>query len=305
VFLLSALVVAPYLSGPPPASGAGTARSKVALTFDDLPVHGPAPAGMSRADIARGIIAPLRAAGAPAVYGFINAKGLDGTPDPAEFLRLWRAAGFPLGNHAFSHMDLHTHTVAEFERDVLANEDTLRGLMAGQDWHWFRFPFLREGETAEKRRAAAAMLRGHGYRVAEVTLSFDDWAYHEPYARCLARGDLAAIDWLKESYLQRAAESLDLGRQTAQQIYGREINHVMLLHGGAFNVVMLPALLDLLEKRGFALVTLDEAQSDPVYAEPLDVAGGGTLLDLAATARHVTPSPRAEPPFARLTGLCK
>src|SRR5712691_5990229 len=119
---------APPLAALPAASAAGAARSKIALTFDDLPVHGRVPPGMSRADIARGIIGALRAAGAPAVYGFVNAKALDGTPDTAEFLRLWRAAGFPLGNHAFSHMDLHTHTVAEFERDVLANEETLRGL---------------------------------------------------------------------------------------------------------------------------------------------------------------------------------
>jgi hypothetical protein len=53
-------------------------------------------------------------------------------------------------------MDLHTHTVAEFEQDLLANEATLRGLMAGQDWHSLRFPYLHAGETPEKRNAAAA-----------------------------------------------------------------------------------------------------------------------------------------------------
>jgi len=204
-------------------------------------------------------------------------------------------------------MDLHTHTVAEFEQDVLANEDTLRRLMPDQDWHWLRFPYLRAGETLEKRRAAAGMLRGHGYRVAEVTLSFDDWAYHDPYARCLARDDRQSIALLKESYLQRAAESIDRGRQTAQRLYGRDISHVMLLHVGAFNTVMLPPLLELLAKRGFELVTLEEAQSDPAYAEELDVAmpGGATLLDQATAAKHATPPPRAELPVGRLAGLCR
>jgi peptidoglycan/xylan/chitin deacetylase (PgdA/CDA1 family) len=300
-----------YIQAPPMAAPAASAalgsRPKVALTFDDLPVHGPVPPGMSRADIARGIIGPLRAAGAPRVYGFINAKGLDGTTETAEFLRLWRAAGFPLGNHAFSHMDVHTHTVAEFEQDVLANEDTLRGLMGDQDWHWLRFPYLRAGETLEKRRATAAMLRGHGYRAAEVTLSFDDWAYHDPYVRCLARGDQQAIEWLKGSYLQRAAESIDVGRQTAQRLYGPDISHVMLLHVGAFNIVMLPSLLDLLAKRGFDLVTLEEAQSDPAYAEELNVAmpSGATLLDQVTVAKHATPLAHAELPVARLTALCR
>ena len=50
--------------------------AEVALTFDDLPVHGIPTPGASRADIARAIVAALQAAHAPPVYGFVNARGL-------------------------------------------------------------------------------------------------------------------------------------------------------------------------------------------------------------------------------------
>ena len=226
------------------------ADGRVALTFDDLPIHSALPAGTTRADIARSIVATLRSAKAPATFGFVNAKGLQDYPETAEFLQIWRAAGHPLGNHAYSHMDLHKNTAAAYEQDILAGEPPIRAAMGEADWRWFRYPFLREGDTLEKRHAIAGFLKERGYRVAEVTLSFDDYAYNEPYARCLARGDTAGVDWLKESYLRRAADSLSEGQRGAREIYGRDIAHVMLLHVGAFQMVMLPRLMDLLKEKG-------------------------------------------------------
>jgi peptidoglycan-N-acetylglucosamine deacetylase len=35
----------------------------------------------------------------------------------------------------------------------MRNEPLLKSLMGKGDWHWFRYPFLHEGETVEKRRA--------------------------------------------------------------------------------------------------------------------------------------------------------
>jgi len=206
--------------------------SRVALTFDDLPAHAALPPGLSRADVARSVIAALQAHHAPPTYGFVNAKRLDDEPASAEVLRLWRAAGHLLGNHAFSHMDLHASTPEAFEKDVLANEETLRASMGDQDWHWFRFPYLHEGDTPEKRVAVTGFLADQRYRVAEATMSFDDWAYNDPYARCAAKNDDEAIEWMKQSYLRRAAESITAAQEAARLVYGRDIAHVMLLHIG-------------------------------------------------------------------------
>jgi len=310
--LASALIVLASVSAaapaPPPAPAAvPPAKTKLALTFDDLPVHGPLPPGTTRADVARSIVATLRSAKAPPTYGFVNAKGIRDAPETAEFLEIWRAAGHPLGNHTFSHMDLHTNSVEAFEQDALADEPALQAAMGAADWHWFRYPYLREGDTIEKRHAIAAFLKEHGYRVAEVTMSFDDYAYNDPYVRCLARNDSSGVDWLKESYASRAAAELSHGREEAQRLYGHDIGHVLLLHVGAFQMVMLPKLMELLEQRGFSLVTLPEAQADPAYsAAEADVptAGGGTLLERTRMARGIPPSPRTDT-FAKLGALCR
>jgi hypothetical protein len=120
-------------------------------------------------------------------------------------------------------------------------------------------------------------------------------------------GRPASIGWLKESYLRRAAESLSAGQEAAKLLYGRDVAHVMLLHVGAFQTVMLPRLLELLEKRGFRLVTLPEAESDPAYAVDPGVASpsGATLFDQMAAARHLALPRTADDPMARLERLCR
>jgi peptidoglycan/xylan/chitin deacetylase (PgdA/CDA1 family) len=284
------------------------AAGRVALTFDDLPIHASLPAATTRADIARSIVATLRSAKAPPTFGFVNAKGLQDAPETAEFLQIWRAAGHPLGNHAYSHMDLHKNTVEAFEQDVVAGEPAIRAAMGEEDWRWFRYPYLREGDTLEKQHAIAAFLKERGYRVAEVTLSFDDYAYNDPYARCLSRGDTAGLEWLKVSYLRRADASLTEGQRGAREIYGRDIAHVMLLHVGAFQMVMLPRLMDLLKERGFTLVTLPEAQADPAYAMDSDVAtkDGSTLLERMRLIRRLpVPAPAPDPFFTTVGALCR
>jgi peptidoglycan/xylan/chitin deacetylase (PgdA/CDA1 family) len=279
-------------------------NARVALTFDDLPVHGPLPPGLSRVDVVRRIAEALGSHRAPPVYGFINGKAADEDAEGREVLRVWRAAGNPLANHSFSHMDLHAASVAAFEQDVIANEAVLRAFMSDGDWRWFRYPFLREGDTPEKYRAVRAFLKERGYRVAQVTLDFHDYAYNDPYARCLARGDKGALAWLEKQYIEQAAASLVDGQAAARSIFGRDIPHVMLLPVGGFQTVMFPRLLDLLSLRGFVLTTLEEAQADPAYESvpSRDANWSGSLLD---QMRRDPPSGQSlDALFERLARLC-
>jgi len=291
-----ALLAGPAAAGP---------RHKVALTFDDLPMHGALAPGRTRSQMTKEIVAALRAGRATA-FGFINAKTIEGA-DSEDVLRVWREAGLPLGNHAFSHMDLHKSTPEAFEQDVIGNEEALQRLMPRDDWRWFRFPFLNAGETLEKRRRIADFLARRGYRVAEVTISFNDWAYHDPYARCLARGDRESVAWLRSTYLDEARKSIDEARRESRELYGREIAHVMLLHLGDLNAVMTRPLLALLRELSFDVVPLAEAQRDPAYAERPDIAipHGATLLDQVRAQKERPAPPARESVLPRLADLCK
>jgi peptidoglycan-N-acetylglucosamine deacetylase len=150
-------------------------------------------------------------------------------------------------------------------------------------------------------------LKEHGYRVAEVTLSFGDYAYNEPYARCLEKKDTEAIGWMKEAYVRGAEASLAHGIAAANRIFGRDVKHIMLLHIGGFETVMLPKLLEILERRGFALITLPEAASDPAYEREKELTAhvGGTFLQELLVAQHITETDQPEDPPARLNELCR
>src|SRR5258708_21550017 len=107
---------------------------QVALTVDDLPAHGALPPGMTRADVAKIILKELKDAHTPKVYGFINARKLEEHPEDMEVLKLWRRAGFPLGNHTYAHLSLNDSSVEQFDQNVAADESTLKSLMGRQDW---------------------------------------------------------------------------------------------------------------------------------------------------------------------------
>jgi peptidoglycan/xylan/chitin deacetylase (PgdA/CDA1 family) len=287
-------------------AGLGVAQ-KLAITIDDLPQNGPLPPGVTRVDITRDTLAVLKKRQVPAVYGFINAKKLEGSVDGAEALKMWAAAE-PFGNHTYTHIDLEANTAEAFEREVEQNEPTLELLAKpGSDWHWLRYPYLHEGDTVEKRRAVREYLTKRGYKIAQVTLDWEDYMWNNAYARCAAKNDAKSIEWLRTSYLSTASEFLDLGRAQAKLIYGHEINYVLLMHLGAYSSTIMPDALDLLKKKGFELVTLEEAQSDPVYQGDPDIGlhDAGTMLDQMMQLKQIKYPEHVEKPYKELQSVCQ
>jgi peptidoglycan-N-acetylglucosamine deacetylase len=279
---------------------------KLAITMDDLPLNGSLPAGVTRAETTKNVIAILKKRHVPPVYGFINAKKLEGNSDGAEALKVWAAAE-PVGNHTYAHMDLEQNSAEAFEREIEEDEPALELLQPSGDWHWLRYPYLREGDTVEKRRAVRTYLKARGYRIAQVTLDWEDYLWNTAYARCVTKGDTKSIEWLRSSYLNTASEFLDLGREQAKLIYGHEINYVLLMHLGAFSSTILPEALDLLKKKGFKLVTLEEAESDAAYDGDPDVGlhDAGTLLDQWMQVKQIKYPEHAEKPYKEIEAVCQ
>ena len=279
---------------------------QMAVTFDDLPASGPRPPTISRLQIAQSILDTLQREAMPPVYGFVNGVRTDEEPGTLAVLKAWRDAGEPLGNHTWSHPDLEAMTAAEFEGEIEKNEPVLKTYMGDGDWRWLRYPYLHEGETVEKHRAVRSWLKAHHYRVADVTMDFEDYLWNEPYARCVAKGDAAAIETLHDSYLATAASYIETYRTMAKTLYGRDISYVLLLHAGAFDARMLPELLLLYRSRGFRFVSLPEAERDPVYAEDPDFGypGGGALTEQLMAKRKLK-FPGNTKPYKELEAACR
>ena len=188
---------------------------QVAITWDDLPAHSALPQGETRVEIGHKLIAAMKAAHMPPVYGFVNGVQLEREPASSPMLKDWRDAGFLLGNHTWSHMNLNTSPLADWEADLLKNQPILQQYAGNTDWHWLRYPFLAEGDTPEKRADTRKVLAAHGYKIASVTMSFGDYMWNEPYARCIAKNDTATIAQLETTYLESASTDADFRRAMA------------------------------------------------------------------------------------------
>jgi lysophospholipase L1-like esterase/peptidoglycan/xylan/chitin deacetylase (PgdA/CDA1 family) len=262
----------PRAAAKPQAASAPMPAPMIAFTFDDLPAHSALPPGVTRVAVADGIINALKAANAPAM-GFINGVQTEREPASVPVLAKWRAAGFPLGNHGWSHANLDQLTDEQFVSELKRNEPILQSLMGGQDWHWFRYPFLSEGGSDPAKRARVrALLGANGYKVAPVTMDFSDWAYNDTYARCVAKGDTATIAQMEAAWLAGAEANLLRYRAMSKALYGRDVPYVLLMHLGAFDARMMPRLLALYQKHGFRFVSLEEAMRDPIYKAEVNPA---------------------------------
>jgi peptidoglycan-N-acetylglucosamine deacetylase len=244
---------------------ANTPAPQIALTFDDLPVHGPFPAGETPQSVANAITRALTDARVPA-YGFVNAHWVLDRPGTIDALKSWRAAGLMLGNHGWSHQHLNAMTIPEFEEELTKDEPVLQQVAPGTDWHWFRYPFLDEGKDAAHRQAARDVLARRGYKIADVTMDFGDWQWTAPYARCSAAHDEASISRLEQMYVAAAKEAIVYYRAMSHQLFARDVPYVVLLHESPFEARMIPRLIQIYRSAGFRFVSLPVAESDPYYS---------------------------------------
>jgi len=281
--------------GEPPHS---SERSKaepiqVAVTVDDLPVHGPTPPGVTRMAMIERLLVAFAAHALPPVHGFVNGKRVDDDPATEAVLRRWVAAGHELGNHSWSHPSLNSTALEAYLADVRKGEEILARVAPRQTWKVFRYPFLQQGDTVEKRDGVRRFLEETGYVVADVTIDADDWAYSPPFVRCAERGDQSTLTALRRSFVRGHVEELRRIRAVTRMLAGREVPQVLLLHAGAADADSIDALLTAFEAEGARWISLREALADPFYAPAVHtpVPSGSALPYVLARERGLKIDP--------------
>ena len=298
---LSLATVAAVASRPtPPASLA----RRVVVTIDDLPaVSRNFRTPEDRDRLTRRLVGAIVANNVPAV-GFVNEGKIhrDGVADSAgvELLRQWTRAGLELGNHGFSHLDLHAVPVDSFLADVARGDVVTRRLMAeaGGTPRYFRHPYLHSGRSLADRARVDSLLAARGYRVAPVTIDNGDYIFAAAYDDALARRDSAAARRIGDryiAYMDRVFAYYD--RQTTA-IVGRDFPHVLLIHANMLNADRFGDLARMIRSRGYAFARLDDALADSVYtsADTYVGAGGISWLHRWAITRGVPGSTFAGEP---------
>jgi peptidoglycan/xylan/chitin deacetylase (PgdA/CDA1 family) len=257
-------------------AAACTAQAQtVAFTFDDGPDLGATPR-MTASERNAALLAALAKHRVQAALFVTSGFGAN-KPEGLALARAWGEAGHAIGNHTVTHPDLDKSDPAAYQQEILECDRLISTLPGYRKW--FRYTFLREGNTPAKRDAMRAFLREQGYRNAYVSLDTSDWRLNEELIKLLAANPKADIEPIRKAYLAHVRQRAEAYRGLSQQLQGRDIAQVLLLHHNLINALWLDDVIAQFKDMGWTIVAPQKAFDDPVYAlTPERGAPGQSLL---------------------------
>jgi peptidoglycan/xylan/chitin deacetylase (PgdA/CDA1 family) len=257
---------------------AGTALAQsVAFTFDDGPQLSETPR-LTAQQRNQAILDTLAKRKVQAAL-FVTVGHGANRPEGYALAKAWGQAGHALGNHTMTHPDLHSAKVslAQYQQEILDCDAIVRTLPGYQKW--FRYTYLREGNTPEKRDGMRAFLQQQGYRNAYVSLDTSDWRFDDKLRDILSKNPHADLAPLRQLYLAHVKQRALAYRALSQQLQGRDIAQVLLLHHNLVNALWLDDIIAQFTDMGWTITTPAAAFADPVYQlAPERAAPGQSLL---------------------------
>lgn len=264
VFIVTALLAWP----------SSAAAQRVALSFDDgfNPDTEPKAAAWNA-----NILDALSAFDLEAIY-FVTGNRVD-TAEGLALVQDWGEAGHLIANHSYEHMNLGSPRVSlvDFIADVEKNEALLSDMPG---WtQRFRFPFLKEGETAEKRDGFRAWLSDNEYVSGAVSIDASDWYYNMRFLKWTEENPEEDVDAYRTAYLEHLLDRATYYDSLANEVLGRSVDHVLLLHTNAINAHFTADIIKMFRSNGWEIIGPDEAYQDPVYrTEPDTLPAGESII---------------------------
>jgi peptidoglycan/xylan/chitin deacetylase (PgdA/CDA1 family) len=242
---------------------------EIAITLDDLPYVLPSRVSPEEGLAIVSAINEALAAHDITATGFIIGQQVNAGSEPA--IEAFVAAGHGLGNHSWSHADYGTLTPRQFRRETRRTDRIIAPWLG--EARYYRFPYLRQGETHQARARARDILARLGYRNVPVSIDNDEWRFNADYMDALDRDDSAAARQIADAYLAHMRGRTAYYQGLVRDALGRDVTHILLLHMNRLNADHLDRLLDWYEAEGWRFVTVDQALRDPIYAAPDLYAG--------------------------------
>ncbi|MFN8343887.1 MAG: polysaccharide deacetylase family protein [Spirosomataceae bacterium] len=194
-------------------------------------------------------------------------------------LTSWNNAGHLIANHTFSHPNFNSkHTSLDsFEYELTQNDEIIKKY--SNYYPFFRFPYLKEGDTKEKIEGFRAFMKQKGYKNGHVTIDASDWYIAGRLVTRLKENPKADISGFRDYYKKHLLNRALYYDSLAYQLTNRRINHVILLHHNLAAALFLDDLIKHFEDNGWEVVNADKAYKDPIFNEvPNNVPAGESLI---------------------------
>lgn len=260
-------------------SGSGgvmrSVRGKIAVTMDD-PHTGETPL-LSWRERNRAILGHLDRHGVKAML-YVCGKRID-HPDGNRLLNTWQDRGHVLGNHSYSHMYYHSTGVSPdmFVSDIEKCHNLLRAFPRFR--RYFRYPYLKEGNTEEKRDAVRRYLRNHDYTVGAVSIDASDWYVDQRMAAALGKNPDTDLSPYLNFYIRHMRGRIHYYDSLGWRLWGRRVMHTILIHHNLLNALFLGELLGSLRTDGWELIDAEQAYADPIFGlQPNIIPAGESII---------------------------
>jgi peptidoglycan/xylan/chitin deacetylase (PgdA/CDA1 family) len=193
-------------------------------------------------------------------------------------LNEWGDAGHLIGNHTYSHQNLNAPSMKleTYTNDIARAEEALKGFRRFQKY--FRFPMLKEGDTAAKRDGVRAFLNRNGYRTGHVTIDTSDWIITSRLSDRVLKDPSADVKAYRDFYLAHMWDRAQYYDELSRRVLGRPVKHTILVHYNLLNGLFLNDLIEMFKSKGWKFIDAEDAFSDPVFSEKPNVLPAGESI---------------------------
>lgn len=189
----------------------------------------------------------------------------------------WDESGHLIGNHTYSHLHYHRTSFETFAGDFERNLPVVRPYRHARPL--FRYPFLKQGDTVDKRDRFRSLLTQNGYRGGDVTIDASDWYVDDRMLRRLEQDDGAMLEPYRDYLITHLLDRATYYRQLALDVLGHDISHTLLLHHSMLNALFLPDVLAAFEEAGWEWIDASQAFDDPIFERgPQSLPAGESLV---------------------------
>jgi peptidoglycan-N-acetylglucosamine deacetylase len=209
-----------------------------------------------------------------------------GGPQRTELIREWGRQGHRVANHTVTHPDFDSKKISidAFEQEVLACDAAIRDLPGYTKR--FRFPYLKEGNTPEKRDGLRSFLKSIDYKPGPVSVDTSDWYYSARLRDALKKNPSLDRTPYRDAYLRHLYDRATYYDGLSKTVLGRSVLHVTLMHHNLINALFLGDAIRMFRDKGWKVIDAATAFEDPVYAMEPDILPAGESILWALAKQH-------------------
>lgn len=250
-------------------------KPKIAFTFDDGSIYD---AGGYKLEKWNQLL--LDNLNKHQLKAILFSAGANKTSEKGKYvLTSWNNAGHFIANHTMSHVNFNSKTTSleAFKLELSRNDAIIK--QYSNYFPYFRFPYLKEGDTKEKVEGFRAFMSEKGYKNGHVSIDASDWYISGRLVKRLQENPKADISGFRNYYKNHLLNRAQYYDSLAYQLTNRHVNHVLLLHHNLAAALFLDDLIQHFKANGWEVIDADKAYADKIYNEvPTIIPAGESLI---------------------------